>query len=83
MKRALAVVPARNEATRLPRALRALRAQGVDALVVANGCTDATASVARQAGASVIETPILRGGVGEARRIGMAAALDAGPDWPF
>lgn len=77
----VAVVPARDEALRLPHALGALTAQGVDVIVVANGCTDATAEVAAQCGASVIETPILPGGVGAARRIGMAAALKRAPAW--
>ena len=81
MSGVLAVVPARDEAERLTGALDALRAQGVDAIVVANGCTDGTASVARRAGARVIETPALRGGVGEARRIGMATALQSRPRW--
>ena len=74
-------IPARDEAQRLPGALRALAADGVrDVLVVANGCSDETAALAR-AGAlglrmAVIETGALAGGVGEARHIGLAAALE-------
>jgi hypothetical protein len=79
--RPVAVVPARDEAARLPAALRALHAQGIAALVVANGCSDATAAVARRHGARVIETPALEGGVGAARRLGMAAALRHDPPW--
>ena len=77
----VAVIPARDEAARLPRALAALRRDGVEAVVVANGCRDATAAVARAAGAAVIETPALSGGVGAARALGLAAALARGPDW--
>ncbi|WP_308916640.1 glycosyltransferase [Jannaschia sp. LMIT008] len=76
---AVAVIPARDEAARLPRAVASLRRAGVAVLVVANGCLDATAAVARDAGAAVIERPALQGGVGEARRIGMAAILDRAP----
>ncbi|CAM4129625.1 glycosyltransferase family 2 protein [Palleronia rufa] len=81
MTRPIAVVPARDEAARLPAALAALRRSGLAAIVVANGCTDATAEVARAHGATVIETPALPGGVGAARRIGLAAAMAARPDW--
>ena len=77
----IAVIPARNEAVRLPAAIAALRREGVSALVVANDCRDGTAAVARALGAWVIETPALDGGVGEARAIGFAAALDRRPDW--
>ena len=70
----VAVVPARDEATRLPDLLASLRREGLQALVVANGCTDGTAALARAAGAAVIETPALDGGVGEARAIGLAEA---------
>ncbi len=78
------VIPARDEEGRLPRALAALAAQGpLDAIVVANGCTDATARVARgdRPGLAVatIETGALTGGVGAARRLGMALALDRAP----
>ncbi|MDT0683424.1 glycosyltransferase [Roseicyclus sp. F158] len=78
MTRAVAVIPARDEADRLPTALASLRREGLAALVVANGCTDATAELARAEGAAVIETPALAGGVGAARAIGLDAALDRG-----
>ncbi|WP_158555041.1 glycosyltransferase [Fulvimarina endophytica] len=76
--RAVAVIPACNEADCLPGALASLKREGLEALVVANGCTDATANLARAAGAMVIETPVLQGGVGAARAIGLAAALNEG-----
>ncbi len=77
----VAVIPARDEADRLPHALAALHAQGVETLVVANGCSDATARVARAHGASVIETPALAGGVGAARAVGLARAIARSPAW--
>jgi len=55
------VVPAHNEAALLPLALRSIavaaeRVDGaVEVIVVANRCTDATAELARAAGANVIE----------------------------
>ncbi|MGR3541183.1 MAG: glycosyltransferase [Hasllibacter sp.] len=76
-----AVIPARDEAARLPAALAALAGQGARALVVANGCADATARVARACGAAVIETGPLPGGVGQARAIGLAAAPPGAAFW--
>ncbi|PYF99673.1 Glycosyl transferase family 2 [Georgenia satyanarayanai] len=55
------VVPAHDEAAVIGRLLRALTAGGVDleVVVVANGCTDATAEVARAfPGVRVLETPV-------------------------
>ena len=75
----LAVLPARDEAARVGGAVEALRAQGARVLIVANGCADGTAEVARRAGAAAMETPALPGGVGEARRLGFEAALSR---WP-
>ncbi|WP_432547380.1 glycosyltransferase [Kineococcus sp. SYSU DK004] len=53
------VVPAHDEERPLARTLAALAAQGgrevPEVVVVANGCTDATAEVARAAGARVVE----------------------------
>ena len=70
------VVPARNEAARLPRLLASCARDGVvrDVMVVANGCSDDTADLARdwpgRLRVAVVETPALLGGVGEARRTG-------------
>ena len=81
MSAPVAVIPARDEAARIASAIAPLRAAGLRVVVVANGCADDTAARARAAGAAVIETSVLPGGVGEARRIGMAAALEGSPDW--
>ena len=79
-------IPACNEEIRLPIALRALSDDGMvqDVIVIANGCSDDTARVAaaghRGLHVAVLETDILPGGVGEARRLGMATALNLAPD---
>ncbi|WP_299655482.1 glycosyltransferase [uncultured Jannaschia sp.] len=78
------VIPAQNEALRLPVALGAFARDGKarDIIVVANGCTDATASIARrypELPVAVLETARLAGGVGEARRLGLQAALRVAP----
>jgi glycosyltransferase involved in cell wall biosynthesis len=70
------VVPARDAAATLPESLAALEAQDLDApyeVVVADaGSRDATAQLARQAGARVVAAgPV---GPGEARNAGVAAA---------
>lgn len=60
-KRLSVVVPAHNEQSLLPRALSAIDAAAarvdgdVEVVVVANRCTDATAELARGAGAVVVE----------------------------
>lgn len=74
------VIPARNEADRLPRALAALASQGpLDVVVVANSCSDRTAAIARRSvgglHVAVVETAAEPGGVGGARRTGMEVAL--------
>ena len=81
MSAPVAVIPARDEAARIAAAVTPLVAAGLRVVVVANGCADETAARARAAGAAVIETGVLPGGVGEARRVGMAAALEGMPDW--
>ncbi len=66
-----AIVPAYREEARIGatvRALRAIPAVG-DVLVVDDGSTDRTASVAREAGATVLSLP---------RRRGKAGAMEAG-----
>ncbi|MDQ0988705.1 glycosyltransferase [Streptomyces sp. V2I9] len=76
------VVPARDEEDLLPAALASVRAAaehpGVGAVpvlivVVADSCTDATAAVARAAGALVV--PVGFRSVGRARAAGVRAAL--------
>jgi glycosyltransferase involved in cell wall biosynthesis len=75
------VVPARDEAEHLARTLASFDADPAvaDVLIVANGCRDDTAGLARRWGGrlrvGVVETGALPGGVGEVRRLGMAVAL--------
>ena len=76
---AVAVIPARNEETRIATAIAAFRNQQVGVVVVANGCTDRTATAARSAGAHVLTFGRLAGGVGEARALGCAEALRLHP----
>ncbi|MDO5371523.1 glycosyltransferase family 2 protein [Paracoccus sp. (in: a-proteobacteria)] len=71
----LVVVPARNEAARIAACLGALEGQGADLLVVANNCTDATAQIAASQGAAVLDCHIATGGVGAARRLGIAEGM--------
>ena len=71
----LVVIPARNEADRITACLASLAGQGADTIVVANNCTDGTAALALQSGAAVIDCSIPDGGVGAARRLGMAQAM--------
>ncbi|WP_156252161.1 glycosyltransferase family 2 protein [Pseudactinotalea terrae] len=56
------VVPAHNEENGLPRLLAALQApvdsEALEVVVVANGCTDGTAAIARSHDVHVIETPV-------------------------
>jgi glycosyltransferase involved in cell wall biosynthesis len=75
------VIPARDEEGTVDDAVRAVLASaaslpggiGVDVVVVADGCRDATAATARAAGAVVLE--IDGANVGTARRIGCRWAL--------
>ena len=64
------VIPAHNEERVLPRLLASLADARLEIIVVANGCSDATADVARAAGVRVIE-------LAEGSKV---AALDAGDD---
>ncbi|MHA6346879.1 glycosyltransferase family 2 protein [Roseivivax sp. CAU 1761] len=85
------VIPARNEAQRITRCLAALAAQedraalGLGVFVVANGCTDETAPVARAAlhrlglPGRVLTRRVGKGGVGRARDLGVQAARAACP----
>lgn len=81
------VIPACNEASRVPRVLQdlaGLRPDGasLSMLVVDDGSTDDTAAVARAHGAAVLRLPVNRGkggallaGVGEAQRRGAAVIV--------
>lgn len=73
------VVPAFNEAERLPALLAGLASEAPDFLrvVVDDGSRDATASVARQAGARVLRHPFNLG-YGAALQTGYKYALRAG-----
>ncbi len=82
------VVPAANEAQRLPRALEALRvaarhpslrSERVLLVVVLDGCTDDSAAVAERHGAITVATP--GGNVGRARAAGAEFALQRGARW--
>jgi len=79
--RVVVVVPARDEEALVGACLAALRvaagraAVPVDVVVVADGCRDATADVARAAGARVLVTGPPSAGVGAARAAGVAAGL--------
>jgi glycosyltransferase involved in cell wall biosynthesis len=80
------VVPARDEQATVAAAVRALHASAaglpaevrVEVVVVADGCHDDTAALARQAGAAVVE--IAAANVGTARRVGCQWALQRAVD---
>lgn len=77
------VVPAHNEASRIARSLASLRRldwppQQVRLLVVADNCDDATAALARAAGAQVIErSDAVRRGKGYALRFAFDHSRDS------
>ncbi len=72
--RLLAVIPARNEATTVSEVVRGVTAfVGCDVLVVSDASEDETASLARAAGATVIELPCRLGAWG-ATQTGMRYA---------
>src|SRR5579883_865456 len=76
------VLPAHNEAAHIADVVAAVRIDGVEvhALVVDDGSRDATAELARGAGAEVISHPKNRG-VGAAFRTGRDRAVEAGADY--
>lgn len=60
------VIPARDEAARIGPCLDGLRGQGAEVIVVDDGSSDATAGIARAAGARVIDgAPLPDGWVGK------------------
>lgn len=71
------IIPAFNEEAALPGTLRELRgvAPELDIVVVSDGSTDRTASVARQEGVPVLELPFNLG-IGGALRAGFRHAVD-------
>lgn len=79
--RALAIIPAFNEEDALPGTLAELRSHHpeLDIVVVSDGSVDATASVARAAGVSVLELPFNLG-IGGALRTGFLYAVREGYD---
>jgi glycosyltransferase involved in cell wall biosynthesis len=67
------IVPAYQEAAYIARTLDALRgATPIQVVVVANGCTDGTAAIARAHGVHVVETPVAN--VSRARNVGARAS---------
>lgn len=74
MARALvAIIVVRDSAAVLPSCLAALQREGVEAIVVDNASTDASAKIAEEAGARVIRNAKNQG-YGRAMNIGMRAA---------
>jgi hypothetical protein len=75
------VIPAYNEAENLPSVLNQIpevvEGLSVHVIVIADGCTDETESVAHNHGATVIRRDLRRGS-GAAVRLGYEAALQAG-----
>ena len=71
------VIPAHNEGSSIGRTLRALRTgvgeDDLDVVVVCNGCTDATAAVARQTDPRALVIEIAQPSKVEAVRVGNAA----------
>jgi glycosyltransferase involved in cell wall biosynthesis len=81
-RRGLAIVPAYNEVDSIGTTLARLRAAqpSMDVLVVDDGSDDATAEVARMAGAVVLRLPYNLG-IGGALRTGFRYAHRHGYDW--
>ncbi len=79
--RATVVIPAHNEEAGISATIDAIKPSGCTILVVADNCTDATAVVARAAGAQVAERtdPTLRG-KGHALAFARAVLADNPPD---
>jgi glycosyltransferase involved in cell wall biosynthesis len=77
--RPLIVVPAWNEEASIARVITSLVENGYEVVVVSDGSTDSTASIARSCGARVVELPVNLG-VGGALRAGFRYAVDHGYD---
>lgn len=75
-RRVTVVIPALDEAEAIGQVLAELPGFVTATIVVDNGSTDATADVARAAGATVVREP--RRGYGRACAAGLAASRDAG-----
>jgi glycosyltransferase involved in cell wall biosynthesis len=80
--RYLAVVPAYNEAATVGDVIRKLRleAPAFDVIVINDGSTDATGSIAARAGADVVRHPFNLG-IGGAVQTGFTYALERGYDY--
>ncbi len=83
----LAVIPAYREASRIGEVVRAVRAEGLGALVVDDGSDDGTAEAARAAGAEVLQHERNRGkgtalatGFARARELGVEAVVTLDAD---
>ncbi len=72
----IVAIPARDEAALIGRCLDALMPQGAAVLVLVNNATDATAAIARERGAEVVEVTLDPPGAGFARRMALALAAD-------
>jgi glycosyltransferase involved in cell wall biosynthesis len=77
MTKVLVVIPALNEEATVASVIEGVTQAGFPCLVVDDGSSDRTATIASQAGASVIKMPF-NGGVGAALRCGFKWAVDNG-----
>ena len=77
MTKTVVVVPAYNEEACIADVVAAVRATGLDCVVVDDASVDHTAQIAEEAGATVIRLPINLG-VGGALRAGFRYAVDNG-----
>ena len=79
--RTTVIIPAHNEESGIAATIAALIPSGINILVVADNCTDATAQSARDAGASVVERhDVTARGKGYALAFGRDALRDEPPD---
>lgn len=79
--RTTVIIPAHNEEAGVAATVAAARHSGVDILVVADNCTDATAARAREAGATAVERhDVAARGKGYALAFGRDALRDNPPE---